>query len=120
MRATALAAHCRHTGPFARGCDLPDSAVILANRAALACIIPPQTGNGPGMAYVPGYEHDVFISYPRESDRADPQGVQWVREFHRYLETALDQRIPSRDKPDVFIDKRDFEAGNHSQMLIEA
>ncbi len=72
------------------------------------------------MAYVPGYEHDVFISYPRESDRADPQGVQWVREFHRYLETALDQRIPSRDKPDVFIDNRDFEAGNHSNMLIEA
>jgi hypothetical protein len=72
------------------------------------------------MAYVPGFEHDVFISYPRESDRADPQGVQWVREFHRYLETALYQRIPSRDKPDIFIDNRDFEAGNHSDMLIEA
>jgi hypothetical protein len=77
-------------------------------------------GLRPLMAYVPGFEHDVFISYPRESDRADPQGVQWVREFHRYLETALNQRIPSRDKPDIFIDNRDFEAGNHSTMLIEA
>jgi hypothetical protein len=72
------------------------------------------------MAYVPGFEHDIFISYPRETDRADPQGVQWVREFHRYLETALNQRIPSRDKPDIFIDNRDFEAGTHSNMMIEA
>lgn len=72
------------------------------------------------MAYIPGYKYDVFISYPRESNRADPQGTQWVREFHRCLETAINQRIPSNEHPAIYFDDHDFEGGQHSDSLIDA
>ena len=71
------------------------------------------------MGYVPGFKNDVFVSYPRENNRADPGGGQWVREFCRCLETALNQRIPSTDHPTIFFDDHDFQGGHHSDILLE-
>jgi hypothetical protein len=72
------------------------------------------------MGYVPGFEYDIFISYPRESNRYDPHGLQWVREFHRCLQTALNQRIPSRQQPKIFFDDHDFEGGQNIEVMLEA
>jgi TIR domain len=72
------------------------------------------------VAYVSGYKHDIFISYPRENNRADTHGLKWVREFKEFLEVALAQRISSRAKIDIFFDEHDFEAGQNSKGLIEA
>jgi hypothetical protein len=71
------------------------------------------------MAYVPGFRYDIFISYPRENNRADPEGVQWVREFHRCLRTAIDNQIPSNEKPEIFFDDHDFEGGQHIEALLD-
>jgi hypothetical protein len=71
------------------------------------------------MAYVPGFKYDIFISYPRENNRADPEGVQWVREFHRCLRTAIDNQIPTKEQPDIFFDDHDFEGGQHVEALLD-
>jgi hypothetical protein len=75
---------------------------------------------GAVMTYVPGFEYDIFISYPRENNRQDPQGLQWVREFHRCLQTALNQRIPSKEQPKIFFDDQDFQGGQSIEMMLEA
>jgi hypothetical protein len=48
------------------------------------------------MAYVPGYQHDVFISYAHGDDRA------WIERLVDKLEPALKQRLGF--KPSVWID----------------
>jgi len=71
------------------------------------------------MAYVPGFKYDIFISYPRENNRADPEGVQWVRELDRYLKVAIANQIPSKDQPEIFFDDHDFESGQHVAKLLD-
>jgi hypothetical protein len=72
------------------------------------------------MAYVPGYAFDIFISYPRESDEPDPWSTSWVTEFHRHLKNAINERIPDKDGVRIYFDSQNFEAGHHSQGLLEA
>ncbi len=48
------------------------------------------------MGYVPGYEHDIFISYAHDDDRA------WINRLVDRLEPALKQRLGI--KADVWID----------------
>src|SRR5262249_35323338 len=71
------------------------------------------------MAYVPGFDYDIFISYPRENNRADPHGLRWVSEFHRYLTDALNLRIPSNEKPKIYFDDHYFELGEQISELLD-
>jgi TIR domain len=72
------------------------------------------------MAYVPGYAFDIFISYPRESDEPDPWSTSWVTEFHRHLKNAINERIPDKNGVRIYFDSQNFEAGHHSQGLLDA
>lgn len=68
------------------------------------------------MAYVPGYEHDVFISYPRPDD--EPEGeceCGWVTELVAGLKKRLTKRL-GRDVS-IWMD-RDLQ-GNHSIDAIQ-
>ena len=78
-----------------------------------------RAGGKVGMAYVPGFEWDLFISYPRESDERDALDFQWVKEFCRLLETEIKQRLG--DKPEIYFDRDKFDAADHLEHdLLEA
>lgn len=51
------------------------------------------------MAYVPGYQHDVFVSYAHGDDR------QWIDAFVKLLQNDLDDKLGSAT--DVWIDEED-------------
>ena len=44
------------------------------------------------MAYIPGFKHDVFISYAHFDNEADTQDIRWVSRFQADLKKALRQR----------------------------
>jgi len=50
------------------------------------------------MAFVPGFDHDVFVSYAHGDDR------DWINRFVNQLKPALSRRLPGAD---VWIDKDD-------------
>ena len=60
------------------------------------------------MTYVPGYEHDVFVSYAHFDNEEDSQDVRWVSRFQADLKNALRQRLG--EDPEIFYDTRNFEA----------
>ena len=46
------------------------------------------------MAYVDGFEHDIFLSYARVDDQAAAgTGAGWVSAFEQRLQFALDRRV---------------------------
>jgi len=51
------------------------------------------------MAYVPGFQHDVFISYAHGDDR------EWIARLVQLLQSALDRRLGT--KTDIWIDEDD-------------
>src|SRR5579862_8371344 len=55
------------------------------------------------MPYVPGFQHDVFISYA--SDNYDPQMAQFVAELRSYLRQELGKQITEES---VFFDQQDL------------
>jgi hypothetical protein len=69
------------------------------------------------MGYVPGYKHDIFISYAHFDNEVDSQDVRWVSRFQLDLKNALRQRLGQ--EPDVFFDTRSFEAHEHVDRLLE-
>lgn len=42
------------------------------------------------MAYVPGLQHDVFISYAHRDDR------EWIARLVQLLQSALDRRLGTK------------------------
>ena len=46
------------------------------------------------MAYVPDYDHDVFVSYARLDDQGESA---WVTNLVRHLDTELKQRLGTKD-----------------------
>jgi hypothetical protein len=63
------------------------------------------------MAYVPGFDWDLFISYPRESDERDALDFQWVKEFRRLLEMELKQRAGrGSGELKIYFDDHEFRA----------
>jgi hypothetical protein len=70
------------------------------------------------MAYVPGFKHDIFISYAHADDAADPQGVRWVSDFQVYFRRAIKQHLAGFD-PDVFFDALDLHP-NHAIKAVLA
>lgn len=69
------------------------------------------------MGYVPGYKHDIFVSYAHFDNETDSQDVRWVSRFQIDLKNALRQRLGQ--DPDVFFDTRNFEAHQHVDRLLE-
>ena len=51
------------------------------------------------MAYVPGYQHDVFVSYAHGDDR------EWISRLVQQLNSALDRRLGT--KTSVWLDEDD-------------
>jgi TIR domain len=59
------------------------------------------------MAYLPGFEHDIFISYSHVDDQDG-----WVEVFQKQLEMALSRRLGRMDAARVWRDRRRLQ-GNH-------
>jgi len=71
------------------------------------------------MAFIPGYEHDVFVSYAHVDDRPfiDPTAGQerssgWVSTLVRHLKNELAEKIGRSDAVSVWFDSSDLR-GNH-------
>lgn len=59
------------------------------------------------MAFVSGFEHDVFISYAHFDNEPDTQEIRWVSRFQADLKVALRQRLGA--DPDIFFDNRSLQ-----------
>ena len=70
------------------------------------------------MTYVPGYAHDVFVSYAHFDNEADSQEIRWVSRFQADLKNALRQRLG--EDPEIFYDTRNFAAHEHVDALLES
>jgi hypothetical protein len=55
--------------------------------------------------FVPGFEHDVFVSYVHVDNRKYGQEIGWVETLVENLREALPQKL-RRDQPDVWRDPR--------------
>jgi hypothetical protein len=55
--------------------------------------------------FVPGFEHDVFVSYVHVDNRKYGQNVGWVEKFVENLREALPQKL-GRAQPDIWRDPR--------------
>jgi hypothetical protein len=67
------------------------------------------------MTYVPGYDHDVFVSYAHLDNQGEPA---WVTNLVRHLETEVKKRLGAKDLR-IWID-HDLD-GNHplSQQIMQ-
>jgi hypothetical protein len=63
------------------------------------------------MAFVPGFDHDVFVSYAHGDDR------DWINRFLDRLRPALNRLLPSTD---VWIDKDDLRKSRDFEKDIPA
>jgi hypothetical protein len=63
------------------------------------------------MAFVPGFDHDVFISYAHGDDR------EWINLFQDRLRTSLNRLLPGAD---VWIDKDDLRKSRDFEKDIPA
>jgi TIR domain len=59
----------------------------------------------PSMAYVAGYEHDLFISYSHADD------FEWIERLKFELESALGRKLRANTKPSIFFDSEELRAG---------
>lgn len=72
------------------------------------------------MAFVPGFRHDVFLSYARADDIVDASGRGWVSQFVDCLTCALKQRLGGANEIRVFFDTRDLSSNQQLSELLEA
>jgi hypothetical protein len=59
------------------------------------------------MAFVPGFEHDVFVSYAHFDNEPDTQEIRWVSRFQADLRVALRQRLGV--EPNFFFDNKSLQ-----------
>lgn len=59
------------------------------------------------MAFIAGFDHDVFISYAHFDNEPDTQEIRWVSRFQADLKVALRQRLGV--DPDIFFDNRSLQ-----------
>ena len=72
------------------------------------------------MAFVPGFQHDVFVSYARADDIADASGRGWVSQFVDFLTCALKQRLGGSNEIRLFFDTRDLGSNQQLKELLGA
>ena len=64
------------------------------------------------MAFVNGFENDVFVSYAHADNEVDALGDAWVHQFQQNLSIALKQRLGRGDEINIYFDARRLQ-GNH-------
>jgi hypothetical protein len=64
------------------------------------------------MAFVHGFENDVFISYAHADNEVDALGDAWVHQLQQNLRIALKQRLGRGDEINIYFDARRLQ-GNH-------
>jgi hypothetical protein len=76
------------------------------------------------MTYIPGFEHDIFISYARLNNK--PWGNQpgWVDEFYVALDTILKEnltrtKILNPNDLNIWLDTREIEGNENWDTVIE-
>jgi hypothetical protein len=70
------------------------------------------------MAFVPGFEHDVFVSYAHFDNEPDSQEIRWVSRFQADLKVALRQRLGV--EPNIFFDNRSLQNQFLDELLENA
>ena len=70
------------------------------------------------MAFVPGFQHDVFVSYAHFDNEPDSQEIRWVSRFQADLKTALRQRLGT--EPEIFFDNRSLTNQYLDELLDNA
>lgn len=73
-----------------------------------------------GMAFVPGFKHDVFVSYAHADDGPEPAGPGWVAQFVTFLKASLRSRLGGADDLDVFLDATHLQANYALGELLAA
>jgi hypothetical protein len=71
------------------------------------------------VAYIDGFQNDVFVSYAYADNEPGLGGYSWVTRFVGHLETALRQRLGCGDKLSIYIDTRDLSSNNELEELLE-
>ena len=73
------------------------------------------------MAYVPGYDYDIFISFSHQDNRPRPDAAEgergWVEQFRDYLEWWLARR--NITDPKVWLDKQRLAGNTDFDQRIE-
>ncbi len=64
------------------------------------------------MAFVHGFENDVFVSYAHADNEVDALGDAWVHQLQQNLRIALRQRLGRGDDLNIYFDARRLQ-GNH-------
>jgi hypothetical protein len=57
------------------------------------------------MAFVPGYEHDIFVSYARTDDFSIVEGPGWVSNFVKHLQDFLAMRLGRAETYSIWMDQ---------------
>ena len=68
------------------------------------------------MAYVTGYEHDIFISYAQVDNLPTNRGgkeIRWVSFFKEELQKRVDQKLGRVNATKIWMDPQDL-GGNHA------
>jgi hypothetical protein len=71
------------------------------------------------MAFLTGFQHDVFVSYARADDIVDASGRGWVSQFVDSLTCALKQRLGGSKEIRVFFDTTDLSSNQQLNELLE-
>lgn len=70
------------------------------------------------MAYLSGFQNDIFISYAHADNDRGPTGVHWVSEFAGYLATSIRQRLGCGSDLRIFLDSRDLLTNHEVDVLV--
>jgi hypothetical protein len=71
------------------------------------------------MAYVPGYDHDVFVSYAHADEAADSSG-KWATEFIDRLRGALKHRLGGSEELRIFFDRESLGSNQQLEEMLTA
>ena len=59
------------------------------------------------MAYLPGFEYDIFISYAHvDNETLDENDKGWVEQFHRAFAILINQRVGRADRLKIWRDEK--------------
>ena len=71
------------------------------------------------MAYVPGYDHDVFVSYAHADEAADASG-KWATELVDRLRSALKHRLGGSEELRIFFDTASLRSNQQLEEMLTA
>jgi hypothetical protein len=72
------------------------------------------------MAYVPGFDHDIFVSYAHADDVLDASGHRWVTSLVERLREALRQRLSGTTELRWFFDTHALHSNHQIEEVLTA